>query len=947
MAINDKKISKIVSKQFPEFVRSRHPELLTFIEKYYTLMESAVLTLSDVDVIDNIQLETAETSFLQLNATDQFNANNGDYIIDEQSLFGEFQSGEIITGATSGQTATILVEDADNLKLYITANTKFIIGETITGATSGARAKIGNYRGNPVENINQLLEYVDVDNTLDNFFLEFRNQLLDAIPNNLVAGLDKRQFAKNITDLYQKKGTTEGHKAFFRALLNENTELYYPTVDMLRVSDGEWRKRKLLKVVLSSPVDADTSNLLNQTITQTDIVGNSYVNIATAVVNGVEKETIDGTVVTTLYLEEDSIVGNFRYSTDPNSVVGQVFITGVDRTDPEVLIQCVVTSSIDQITINKRGAYYVVDDTIGFTNVGTGKRGSLRIADVSSSGISTIQVEDGGSGYAENDVVNVDNTGTGGTGLAAKVRVVNGGFTLEGEDDSGFQLLDEDGGLVVMEPATNSNLNDITDIQVTASGGGYEKLPALSVTSTLGTDADLFAVSTDVGQLLRVDVVDHGYNYQTVPDVNVHTHLQVTDLSDSYIPGETVTSTTTDSIIAEVFEPVTHTFLTESSRSAEYRLEDDTGGIQLEDATYDYTGVEEKLLIDDIPREENIIRKNILGTRYSDEIITEDGDRLILDGIQEALQVTNLVDETDGDNFLLEQQTTTTAVVDQFLGASNILEMIDADNGFQVGETITGNTSGCTSTIVNDDSGEVTATIGTVVTTSGEYVNVDGHVSESTKKIQDSFYYQDYSYVVKIGESIRTWRDDVKRSMHPAGFNVFGEVAVATQVNAQLKRGFTLSSGHVDPDEVLELMKIIFGEKIGRRLGTATDGTSLRSTPNSGIEGSASFGNTRDLTLSTERKITFNSDRQRQVQSINVTRGFVYAGPRYSNINRFASTAFDTTASDSGITLDVLNNIKIRGTGKTPPNENTPTFADFTSDLRTNFTLPTEITTST
>lgn len=878
MATNDKKISKIVSKQFPEFVRSRHPELLTFIEKYYTLMESAVLTLSNKQEVDHIQLETAETSFLQLNATDEFNANTGDYFVDEQSLYGEFTSGETITGASSGQTATILVEDTDNNKIYITANTKFIIGETITGSVSGASAKIGNYRGNPVENINQLLEYVDIDNTLDNFFLEFRNQILNAIPNNLISGLDKRKFAKNITDLYQKKGTTEGHKAFFRALLDQSAEIYYPTVDLLRVSDGEWKKRNFIKVTLKSPIDADTNNLLNQKITQTEIIGNSFVQTATAIVNAVEKETIGGVEVTTLYLEDDSVVGDFRFSNDDNVLLedgdallletgdkidqeAEIFLTGVDKTDPEILIQCVIRPSINQITILDSGVYYVANDTINFTNEGSGVRGNLQITDVSTGRVTGVVIDDGGSGYAVNDLLNVDNTDTGGNGFAGYVSSVDGSGT-------------------------------ITGIEITNYGYGYSALPSIGVTSSGGSGADLFGTSTTIGKILKVDVLDHGYNYQAVADVNVHTHLQIKDLSDSFIVGETITSTTTDNIISE---------------------------------KYYYS---------------NMI------TEDDYNIIFEDDDTMVSEFPFSTGQF-NLVDETDSDGILLEQQITGTGTVDAYIGASHLLEIKNITNSFQKTETITGLSSGTTATIVDENTAQITSTIGTVVTDSGQFVNVDGHVSESTKKIQDSLYYQDYSYVVKIGESIRTWRDDVKRSMHPAGFNLFGEVAVRTQVSAKMKKGFTLSSGITELDEVVELFDLIFSEKIGRRLGTTSDGTSLRSTPNLGIEGSASFGNTRDLTLSTERTITLNSDRQRQVQSVNVIRGFIYAGPRYSNINRFASTAFDTTASDSGITLDVLNNIKISGTGKTPPDGNTPTLGDFNSDLRTNFTLPTEITTTT
>ena len=59
-------------------------------------------------------------------------------------------------------------------------------------------------------------------------------------------------------------------------------------------------------------------------------------------------------------------------------------------------------------------------------------------------------------------------------------------------------MIDEDGGILIMEPATNSNLNDITDIKVTNQGGGYHaSLPTLSITSS-GTIADIFPSDTRI-----------------------------------------------------------------------------------------------------------------------------------------------------------------------------------------------------------------------------------------------------------------------------------------------------------------------------------------------------------------------------------------------------------------------------------------------------------------
>ena len=61
-----------------------------------------------------------------------------------------------------------------------------------------------------------------------------------------------------------------------------------------------------------------------------------------------------------------------------------------------------------------------------------------------------------------------------------------------------------------------------------------------------------------------------------------------------------------------------------------------------------------------------------------------------------------------------------------------------------------------------------TATVDVVAVSAseGKYVSEDGHLSETTMKIQDSLYYQDFSYVIKVGRTIDEWRDAFKKTMH-------------------------------------------------------------------------------------------------------------------------------------------------------------------------------------
>ena len=58
---------------------------------------------------------------------------------------------------------------------------------------------------NPVQNIQQLLEYANVDNTIYDFLDNMRDQFMNAIPETLATGVSKRNLIKNIKDLYGQR----------------------------------------------------------------------------------------------------------------------------------------------------------------------------------------------------------------------------------------------------------------------------------------------------------------------------------------------------------------------------------------------------------------------------------------------------------------------------------------------------------------------------------------------------------------------------------------------------------------------------------------------------------------------------------------------------------------------------------------------------------------------
>ncbi len=74
--------------------------------------------------------------------------------------------------------------------------------------------------------------------------------------------------------------------------------------------------------------------------------------------------------------------------------------------------------------------------------------------------------------------------------------------------------------------------------------------------------------------------------------------------------------------------------------------------------------------------------------------------------------------------------------------------------------------------------------IGPIFTADGFFGNNDGKLS-SNKVIQDSFFYQDYSYVLKTEVTIDKWLGTIKKVIHPAGLKVFGEVTIFRCVESE------------------------------------------------------------------------------------------------------------------------------------------------------------------
>jgi hypothetical protein len=771
------KISSLINQQAPEFVLEQHPKFLEFIKTYYTFMESAELGVTSVQTTDGIQLETetAQANELILDGsridTDRTQLDAGDKILLESSAFGKFTRGETITGSTSNATATVLAEDLDNNRLYISVQDKFIDGEEVVGASSNATAIINNYKPNPVNNIQDLLNFRDPDKVVSNFLTKFRNEFLNTLPENLSTGVDKRKLIKNIKSVYRAKGTNRGHELFFRLLFGLESETIYPRENILRASDGKWDTNKVLRAIATV---GNTGDLIGRTI-------EGETSGATAIVENVFKFQIGENEVTSFILNEDSISGTFQISE---------VVRGTETDDDDIYIKATITGIPSTISITNDGSLYTIADTVTVT--GGGQNALVQVDAVGRGGITEFIIGSGGTGYEIGDDIVFTNTGTGGGSARAKVSVVNGGLTQEtstSTTEDHIVLEDETtrgdsytGNKIVQESGTGSG--DVTDIRIISSGNNYQSLPSVVVDDTNGSNAEVYVYGTEIGKVLSLKIIESGSGYEaspTPPTLSLPSYMILSNVSGSFVTGETVTGIDSSST------SITATVVSYDS---------DTGVLKVSSPT---------------------------GQFAEDTTITADG------------------------------------------GGSGLVE--------------------------KNDLSTATATVGAVVDTAGTYINQDGHVSETSMRIQDSLYYQDFSYVIKVGRTINDWRDSFKKTMHTSGFYFTGQVNLETSVSAEIQRTIGINSG-IDYEQVALIVNTLFSTIFGRRLGTTDDGTTLRANPELGVDPDFTDStsehftpNTRDLTLTRKMKISFPSIAKITIRGDEYKYGYAYSGPRMKTLD--------------------------------------------------------------
>jgi len=236
--------------------------------------------------------------------------------------------------------------------------------------------------GNTLNVSRNILNYRDVDTSIAAFAEQFKNEYLNSVP--ALTSASKPVLIKHIQDLYRSKGAVQSYQLLFKLLFDEDIDIYTPSTDVIRASDGEW--------VLPYYLEVDRSD---RAVTYVGKQVSGSVTGATAFVESVSRKRINGRFVTVIYLS--NIAGDFQ--------TGELVTeNGILENAPKV------TGSLTNILISEGGANNKVGDVFNVVS-NTGLLGQAKVtAVVDGTGKVSFTLIDGGTGYTSSANVYVSNT---------------------------------------------------------------------------------------------------------------------------------------------------------------------------------------------------------------------------------------------------------------------------------------------------------------------------------------------------------------------------------------------------------------------------------------------------------------------------------------------------------------------------------------------------------
>jgi hypothetical protein len=651
-------------------------------------------------------------------------------------------------------------------------------------------------------------ELTDIDETLVDFIKYFKQTFILSLPESIIA--DKRLLVKHILDLYRSKGTKKAYSLLFRMLFNEDIELYIPGDHLFKPSAAKWNVPKYIEVsdfkymyylIGKQIYSASGFGVVENYFTK--MVNNKLINVL--LISNLEGNFKFGEQIYSgdLYINSAENIIDYKTYTDlfNLNLAGDYSPLLTPDNAPKIF------GSLSSVSILNGGINFNLGDLLTVSGSGQGAIAKV-VSTAEQNGKVTFRLVDGGYGFTRNPSITV--TGGYGSGATFKVGDIsnisiyrinqdqisdyfNGELDIDG---SGFNIniTGATGSFTVGETITstanvitfdvnqiqgfvangdvlsNSSLG-ISNLQVYRSDGSY-----LGVTGPDGNETPILNANLVAGAILVNGTNTASPTYGSVqintrfPKQVITSNAVVVTANSSVLYVDNIVSSVNGSNTSYVFPYVLDKIV------AGKRVGGLTSGkyanvVSVERLTN--WGFPHAVDISnlDVPNIESILNTIDLevgsitylsqinpGVGYSAAPTVEIVEPLIYD-----LKIPN----GKGGFYGYDAIVTTKAGIAN--GVVTGIEIVDSGYGYNPDEKVTlSNANNVTSSVTG-------ATIVDLTGVGSGYWTDNNGFSSDESFIQDSYYYQQFSYEIVAKRMINTYEKYVKDLIHPSGVAMFGK----------------------------------------------------------------------------------------------------------------------------------------------------------------------------
>ena len=591
----------------------------------------------------------------------------------------------------------------------------------------------------------RLLEYRDIDKTVDVFINNFKKKYMFPIPED-IAG-DKVLLQKHIKEVYGSKGTERGLKLLFQLLFADNISVYKPGDDVFRLSDGDWNRDIYLEVSFKP---------FNSLFVGEFIRGR--ISGARAYVESFQTKFVNNKNINIFYLTD--VVGNFRH--DEVVLIDESKLPEGEVPSVTAINSPKIIGSMTEVDVSNRSSPfgYTVGDILEVQ--GRGSRGKVVVTKLKElDGTISFNLEDGGSGYTVNNTVFLIKgpvTGVvvedGGTGYS------NSDFIIfsNGTANATANLVTDGSGVIL-----NNTAGGETNFTITNGGNGFLTTNAFTVTVTIANSTG----GSSAGSSANLVPIIAGGGDQAGLRIGALTNVKF--LFSSAVKINTIGKTLNYIVTAN---NVDNTLIGQLS----YPTGNGYGLASNVAAGFD-TILKDALSFQnyEVGTISKIFTTNP-GQDYTTNVQITVTDTII--GLMELPDKEHPAGRGEQGNGQLGNNAVVTGVAGFGDDALGEVKVIDSGLGYEQREEA----------LLVSLSNTNLITSGTVLLTrqgqgEGNFKSTRGFLN-SDKYIHDSYYYQDYSYEVRSSIVFSKYSDLLRKLWHPAGVEKFGRVLVSNEVTS-------------------------------------------------------------------------------------------------------------------------------------------------------------------